>query len=155
MTRFSLTVDGTKYDVELGDLSTSPVVVKVNESVYEVEFADGGGTALSTEAFQPEPISPPVAAPSPSPVEPLAKTSPSAGADEVVEVKAPMPGKILAIKAQVGDSVREGDILCTLEAMKMEMTVGSTANGVVTGVRVGVGQTVQFGDALFVLAASG
>ena len=64
-----------------------------------------------------------------------------------------MPGKILSLEAQVGDTVGEGQTLCTLEAMKMEMTVGSSVDGVVTEVRVGVGQTVQYGSVLYILRA--
>ena len=59
-----------------------------------------------------------------------------------------MPGKILSIKVKVGDPVSEGDTLCTLEAMKMEMPISSTITGTVRAVHVKVGSTVAHDDAL-------
>jgi pyruvate carboxylase subunit B len=66
-------------------------------------------------------------------------------------VKAPMPGKILSIRVKVGDKVAEGDTVTTLEAMKMEMPISSTASGTVKAVHVDVGQNVAFDDALITL----
>jgi biotin carboxyl carrier protein len=57
-------------------------------------------------------------------------------------VVAPMPGKILSIGVQLGDQVTEGDIVCTLEAMKMEMPIGTTSAGTVKAIHVRVGESV-------------
>lgn len=154
MARFDLTIDGNKYQVEIGDLSSSPVTATVNGRVYHVDVAAAdAGEPLSS----PEPVtaaappSPPVSAPAPAAAPAPKRASPTTG--QAVEIEAPMPGKILSLEARIGDSVREGQTLCTMEAMKMEMTVGSSVDGVVTEVRVGVGQTVQYGSVLYILRA--
>jgi acetyl-CoA/propionyl-CoA carboxylase biotin carboxyl carrier protein len=62
-----------------------------------------------------------------------------------------MPGKILDIAVQVGSQVAQGEVLCNLEAMKMKSPIRSTKGGTVAQVRISEGQTVNFGDVLFVL----
>ena len=59
-----------------------------------------------------------------------------------------MPGKILSITVGVGDAVSEGDTVCTLEAMKMEMPISATGSGTVQAVHVQVGDTVAYDDPL-------
>ena len=67
-------------------------------------------------------------------------------------VTAPMPGKILSLKVNVGDSVNSGDLVLLLEAMKMENEVFATASGKVTEIRVKSGDSVNTGDVLMVIA---
>jgi len=67
-------------------------------------------------------------------------------------MRAPMPGKILSVSVAVGDSITEGDTFCTLEAMKMEMPVSSTASGTVTAVHVAEGTNVANDDPLITVA---
>jgi len=63
-----------------------------------------------------------------------------------------MPGKILNVKVNVGDSVNNGDLVLLLEAMKMENEVFATASGKVTEIRVKSGDSVSTGDVLLVIA---
>ena len=70
---------------------------------------------------------------------------------ECVQVIAPMPGKILAINVGVGDRVQYRDVLCILEAMKMENEIMASVGGVVKEVRVAEGQDVLYGDVLVVM----
>ena len=65
--------------------------------------------------------------------------------------RAPMPGKILAVRAEAGQAVRKGETLVILEAMKMEHEVVAPHNGVVRELRVEVGQQVDAGEVLVVL----
>ncbi len=65
------------------------------------------------------------------------------GGNEDREIKAPMPGLILALKKNVGDSVKKGDALFVLEAMKMENEIRATKEGVVKDVLVSEGSTVE------------
>ena len=67
-------------------------------------------------------------------------------------VTAPMPGKILSLKVNVGDTVNSGDLVLMLEAMKMENEVFATASGKVTEIRVKSGDNVSTGDILMVIA---
>ena len=65
-------------------------------------------------------------------------------AQEVVEV--PIAGKIISVEVKVGDVVKEGDVLCILESMKMENPILAPVGGTVTDMKISVGQVVQAGD---------
>ena len=67
------------------------------------------------------------------------------------EVTCPMPGKVLDIKASVGDSVSAGDVIAVLEAMKMEIEVTATATGKITSINVQKGAMVNTGDMVAVI----
>lgn len=68
---------------------------------------------------------------------------------EIVEV--PITGKMLDIKAGVGDKVKEGDVICLLESMKMENPILVPVSGVIKEIRVSAGQTVKTGDIIAVI----
>lgn len=68
--------------------------------------------------------------------------------EEKHEVTAPMPGTILEIKAQPGDSVEQGQVLMVLEAMKMENEIVAPASGTLTKMAVTQGQAVHVGEVL-------
>ena len=114
--------------------------VNVNGKVYEVEVEEITAGGQQTVA----------AAPSPAPVAPKPAPAPKAAATgEIVE--APMPGTIVDIKVKVGDTVKEGDLVAVIEAMKMETDLFSTKSGVVTAVNAGKGASVNTGDAIITL----
>ena len=66
-------------------------------------------------------------------------------------ITSPLPGKILSVKVSVGDAVKEGDILLTVEAMKMENEIVAPVNGTVTEVAAKADATVQIGDELITI----
>jgi len=70
-------------------------------------------------------------------------------AQEVVE--APIPGKILEIYVKEGDKVQEGDIICTLESMKMENPIMAPASGVINQINVSPDQAVKSGETIAVI----
>ena len=72
----------------------------------------------------------------------------AAGAETV---KCPMPGKILSVAVTAGQAVKKGDLLCILEAMKMQNEIYAPHDATVAEVRVAANQTVATGDALVVL----
>lgn len=86
----------------------------------------------------------PVAAPAPQVSQPAPKAAaPKATAPAgAVAVKAPMPGNIIKINFKVGDKVKRGDVLCILEAMKMENDICAPQDGVVASVNVAQGASV-------------
>ena len=84
----------------------------------------------------------------PAPSAPVAPSAPAEGS----QVVAPMPGKILNVKVNVGDSVNEGDLVLLLEAMKMENEVFASATGKVVQIPVKSGDSVNTGDVLMVIA---
>ncbi len=108
--------------------------VKVNGKVYEVEL----------EAV--EEVSGTIEAPKAS--APVASAPVSGGKATIV---APIGGKVLDIKVNVGDSVKKGQVVCIIEAMKLENEVVSNADGVVTAIKATKGATVANKDELIIL----
>ncbi len=136
---YQITVNGESFQVEIGDVTASPLTVIVNGEAKAVTYAAAPAVASAPSA--PAPAAP-VAASAPRP----AATPAGAVAGEVV--KAPMPGKILSIRVQVGSAIKEGQTVCTLEAMKMEMPISATASGTVKAIHVEVGSNVANDDPL-------
>lgn len=123
--------------------------VTVNGTVYEVEVNEVGGAApvaAAPKAAAPAPKAAPAAAPAPVPAAAAAPVP--AGAETV---KCPMPGKILSVAVTAGQAVKKGDLLCILEAMKMQNEIYAPHDATVAEVRVAANQTVATGDALVVL----
>ena len=129
--------------------------VIVDGTAYTVEVESLGVGSAAPVAAAPAPVAAPVApaapaaAPAPAPEAPAA---PAPVAADAMTVTAPMPGKILNVKVNVGDSVNSGDLVLLLEAMKMENEVFATASGKVTEIRVKSGDNVNTGDVLMVIA---
>ena len=67
------------------------------------------------------------------------------------EVTMPMNGKLIDIRVQVGQSVKEDDEIVIIEAMKMELPVVATSSGTVKEIKVSVGESYQAGDVLVVI----
>ena len=107
--------------------------VNVNGTVYEVDVEDISGAA---------PVAAPAAAPMAAPV------SAPAGGEQVTS---PMPGNILAVNVAAGDTVRKGQVLMILEAMKMENEIMCPCDGKIVSVSVTKGATVESGTLLCVI----
>lgn len=129
--------------------------VTVNGKAYEVEVEEMGGAPAAAPAPQaaaaPAPAAP--AAPAPAPA-PAATPAPAVGGpipEGAITVKAPMPGKISALKAEAGKAVKRGDIILVLEAMKMQNDITATADGTLHEIRVSPGDNVKTGDVLAVI----
>ncbi len=123
-------------------------VVTLNGKKYEVEVEKGEATAVyacPAEAPVAAPAAAAPAAPAPAaaeaPAAPAAAAPVAAGAGD--PVKAPMPGTILDVRASVNQTVKEGDILFILEAMKMENEIVAPKAGTVTSITVNKGASVQ------------
>ena len=122
MKKYNITVNGTSYEVV-------------------VEEVTGGVSA---------PAAAPVAAPKAAPAAPK-KAAPAAGAKGGVSVTAPMPGTILDVKVSVGQSVKKGETICVLEAMKMENDIPAPQDGVIASINVQKGASVGAGDVIATL----
>ncbi len=129
MKRFNVTVNGVTYDVV-------------------VEEVGGAAAAAPAPVAAPAAVSAPVAAPAAAPAAPKAAPAGNAGA---VAVKAPMPGTIMKVNVTPGQAVKKGDVLCVLEAMKMENDISAPQDGTVASVNVQKGASVQSEDVLVTL----
>ena len=127
MKKYNITVNGTTYEVIVEEADGV-----VSAPVYTAPVASAAPAApVSTAA--------PKAAPAPS------ATPAAAGA---VTVTSPMPGTILDVKVSVGQSVKKGDVICVLEAMKMENDIPAPQDGVVASINIQKGASVNAGDVL-------
>lgn len=129
--------------------------ITVNGQTYVVDVEEVGGAvaaapvrAAAPVAAAPVAAAPVAAAPAAAPAAPKA-AAPVAGGEPV---KAPMPGTILDVKVSAGQTVKAGDIVCVLEAMKMENEIPAPKAGTVVQVPATKGATVNAGDALVILA---
>ncbi len=111
--------------------------VNVNGTVYEVDVEDISGAA---------PVAAPAAVPAAAPV--AAPVSAPAGGEQVTS---PMPGNILAVNVAAGDTVRKGQVLMILEAMKMENEIMCPCDGKVASVNTSKGASVESGTLLCVI----
>lgn len=113
--------------------------VIVNGTAYEVAIEE-----IDASAVQAQPAAPVAPA---APAAPAA--APAAGANTI---SSPMPGTILSVNVAVGDTVKKGDVLMVLEAMKMENEIMAPADGKVASLGVTKGQAVESGTVLCTLA---
>lgn len=122
-------------------------IINVNGTSYEVEVEEVGSvpSAAPAPAAAPAPVVSAAPAPAPAPAAALAPAAPPAGSETVT---APMPGTIVSVKVSVGQSVDAGDVLCILEAMKMENEIVAPKAGKVVAVSTSSGASVNTGDAL-------
>lgn len=127
--------------------------ITVNGKAYEVDVEEVGGASpapVSRSAAAPRPATP---APKPAakPAAPAPKAAPTPAPAGGNTITAPMPGTVLDIKVNEGDTVGDGDVLLILEAMKMENEIMAPADGKVVSVNVSKGASVNAGDVLIVL----
>jgi pyruvate carboxylase subunit B len=117
---YTVTVNGKAYSVQMDEAKAT-----VNGKTYQVEVEEGinGSKAAPSDKSQ-------------------------AATSDAKQVKAPMPGAVIRIQAKVSDSVKSGDVLLVLEAMKMEVEVKAPVDGTISAVAVGAGDQVTAGQAL-------
>jgi len=150
MPNYRVTIDGRAYEVQVPDPRERPVRAIVDRQVFEVHIQPEArvGALPAVAGLRPVPAPAPAAAG--AVVAPSAATSPAAAGSG--EVTAPLPGTIVSISVAIGDTIEYGQELCVLEAMKMNNPICSTQAGQVTKILVSVGQRVQLGAPLVVIA---
>jgi|SRR5574344_1327870 glutaconyl-CoA/methylmalonyl-CoA decarboxylase subunit gamma len=146
MKEYKIKINGTDYNVLIDEIEENSAKVEVNGTPYAVEFEK----ALA-KPKQVVTVVNRASAPA-APVAPTAKVSaPAVAAGETV-VKTPLPGVILNINKNVGDTVKKGDTVMILEAMKMENSIEATSNGKIVKFLAQKGDSVLEGASLFVIA---
>ena len=133
---FSIEVLGKQYNVELEKISrTEPFTVKVNDKLFRIELQVTAKRAISRA---PE-------------VSAIRRIAEPLRAVEKGAVVAPMAGRITSVRVKKGDVVKAGDILCVLEAMKMENEITAPQSGVVQDVKISEGAAVNEGEVLMLI----
>ena len=146
MKEFSFKINGTAYQCAVDQIEAGKTKVTVNGKVYEVE------TEVAAPVAKPAPVAPktaprPAAAPKAEAPKAAAAATPVGG----VQVKSPLPGSVIKVLVSVGQAVKKGDTLLTLESMKMENPVLAEQDGTVKQIAVTPGQNVMQDDLLIVL----
>ena len=134
-------IEGKVYSVSIKDVHSNPVLAEVDGKVYQVFPEVQGPAVIPAVAAQPAPV--PVAAP--------AAPAPSAG--NGLTLNAPLPGVIVSIDVQAGQTVKSGQQVCTLEAMKMKNAIRSDRDGVIAQVNVKAGDLVKHNQPMFTFQA--
>jgi biotin carboxyl carrier protein len=124
--------------------------VTLNGKVYEVDVERGEAMLVNVaDVTAPVAVAAPVAA---APAAAPAAAAPAGGALSGEAIKSPMPGTILKVNVAPGATVKSGQVLMVLEAMKMENDIVAPRDGTVAQVAVAKGQTVDTGTPLMSLA---
>lgn len=145
MNQYILKINGTEYRAEIRELTPDQARVIVNGIEHTVDLVEiGHGETATVEVRRPARErtlrAPSAGTPSPTP------------AGRHGNVRAPLPGLILELKVREGSTVKAGDTLLVLEAMKMENSVQAPHNGTVRKIFVGEGDSVGEDDPLLELA---
>lgn len=141
MKQYKYKINGNLYNVTVNDVEENVARVEVNGTPYNVE--------LDKPIQAPKTVVRPAAAPktetgAPVVARPAASTAKSG-------VKSPLPGVILDIKVKEGDTVKKGQLILILEAMKMENNINADKDGVVSAIKVNKGDSVLEGMDLIII----
>jgi biotin carboxyl carrier protein len=139
--KFQLSIGNTQYSVHISEKAYGLYDVKVNDETFKISIADLLSPSMQSASSATTAASAAAGAP-------IGGGSTVAGAGTV---KAAMPGTVMTIKMKVGDIVNVGDILLTLETMKMENPLKSSRAGKIKEISVQPGKFVNVGDTLVVI----
>lgn len=151
MKTYSYKINGADYDVTIRRISGQRAEVEVNGIPFSVEMS---GSQL-TEGSLPEAPAAATTAEAPQPVAPAATAEPDAATSAPgagTPVKAPLPGVVTKLCVGAGDSVKKGQTVLVLEAMKMENNIAAEADGTVSAICVKAGESVLEGTTLLTIA---
>ena len=142
MKDYKFTINGNIYKVSITSIDENIANVEVNGTPYKVEMDKPAKKQI-------RPLTRPQKAPTTSSGEPVVSRPVSSG--EPGAIKSPLPGIIISIDVKVGDSVKRGDKLAVLEAMKMENSILCDRDGVVKDIKVNKGDSVLEGADLVII----
>ncbi len=136
--KYNVTLNGKIYEVDVTE--TDAVVTGITQVPVAVAAPAVAPVAVAPVAAPEAPAEAPAAAPAVAPV-----------SADGTQVKAPMPGTILAVKKNVGEAVKAGDVIVVLEAMKMENDIVAPCDGTVKSINAPKGSTVNTDDVIAVI----
>ncbi len=136
--KYNVTLNGKIYEVDVTE--SDAVVTGITQVPVAVAAPAVAPVAVAPIAAPAAPAEAPAAAPAVAPV-----------SADGTQVKAPMPGTILAVKKNVGEAVKAGDVIVVLEAMKMENDIVAPCDGTVKSINAPKGSTVNTDDVIAVI----
>lgn len=145
MKEYKFKINGTDYNVTVEDPEENVVNVVVNGNSHKVELEDMPMVAPAP-VVRPRPVAAATSA--------AAASAPAAVpvvAGDGKPLKTPLPGVVLEIYVNVGDTIKAGQKVLMLEAMKMENSIEADKDGVVKAIKVSKGDSVQEGDVLILI----
>ena len=159
MKEYKYKINGNEYSLAIIELEGNTAAVEVNGVSYKVDILTEGFTAAPARpaakpaVAAPAPAPAPAAAPAaPQPIAPAAAPAAEpAPAGKGTAVQSPLPGVILDIKVAVGDTVKAGQTVAILEAMKMENSINAECDGVITAIKVAKGDNILEGSDIVII----
>ena len=143
MKEYKYRINGNEYAVSINEVSDTTAKVTVNGAEYNVEWKK---PVEEKPVVKVQPVAAKPAA-APAPAAKPAAPAPAGG----YSIKTPLPGVIIDVKVNVGDTVAKGQTVVVLEAMKMENNINADRDGKVAAIQVAKGDTVADGAVLVVL----
>lgn len=139
-------INGIRFTVGVGDVKDNEVYVEVNGTPYHVEI-DKTPEKIPVTVEKPKTVAE-TTLPDNNEKPVLAKP---VIASKAAAVKSPLPGTVMKFNVSVGDTVKAGDTVCILEAMKMENDIHTVKGGVVKEILCKVGDSVLEGNDLMII----
>lgn len=136
MKKFKFTIKGQQYEVVMKDFDENIAHLEVNGTSYEVEVHKEVKVTKTPKLVRQAVVS--------KPGEGTINKKDASG----FTVKAPLPGSIFKMMVAVGDTIKKGDVLLIMEAMKMENNILAEKDGVIKSIKVNVGDAVLQDDVL-------
>ena len=143
MKEYKYRINGNEYAVSINEVCDTTAKVTVNGTEYDVEWEK---PVEEKPVVKVQPVAAKPAA-APAPAAKPAAPAPAGG----YSIKTPLPGVIIDVKVNVGDTVAKGQTVVVLEAMKMENNINADRDGKVAAIQVAKGDTVADGAVLVVL----
>lgn len=141
MKKFSFTINGNQYDVEIKDVEDNIAQIEVNGTTYEVEIHQEVKRSKTPTLVRSE-----------IPTKRQDSKIKKSIRATATTIKAPLPGNIIEVLVSEGDEVKKGQKVLTYEAMKMENEIHAEKEGVVKSIKVAKGDSVMEGQELMEIA---
>lgn len=124
-------------------------LIKINGKTYDAEVEVIGASAAAPAVAPAPAAAPKAAAPAPAPAPAAPAAAPKAGGP--ANVTSPLPGTVLRLVKNAGDTVAAGEVVMIVESMKMENEVVAPEAGRIASIAVAAGSAINTGDLLFTL----
>ena len=151
MKQYKYTINGTQFDVNIDSINGSKAKVEVNGIPFEVTMHGSSLVEEDLPTVSTEGAAAPAAPAAAPAAEPAAAPAAKGAAGAGTPVKAPLPGVVTKVLVQNGQTVKKGETVLVLEAMKMENNINAECDGAITGICVAPGDSVKEGTTLLTI----